>query len=147
MSLRILWCRIFIPKCTSTLNYWLYYTRNLCQRKITDNMFQINLKRLLLKLTTENTSMLNSNFYKQIDGSTMGGPQSVIFLASMWPKHKKKLLNQQIQCFVKDLLMTWLANRKKDQPDLMFQNLKDHHPNIKYTIETMPQKFPETKII
>ena len=29
----------------------------------------------------------------------------------------------------------------------MFQNLKDHHPNIKYTIETMPQKFPETKII
>ena len=91
--------------------------------------------------------MLNSNFYKQIDGITMGGPQSVIFLASMWPKHKKKLLNQQIQCFVKDLLMTWLVNRKKDQPDLMFQNLKDHHPNIKYTIEAMPQKFPDTKII
>ena len=37
------------------------------------------LKRLLLKLTTENTFMFSSDFYKQTDGCTMGGPLSVIF--------------------------------------------------------------------
>ena len=37
------------------------------------------MKRLLLKLTTENTSILNSNFYKQIDGCTMNVPLSIIF--------------------------------------------------------------------
>ena len=31
-------------------------------------------KRLLLKLTTENTFMLNSKFYKQVDGCSMGEP-------------------------------------------------------------------------
>ena len=36
-------------------------------------------KRLLLNLTTENTFMFNSSFYKQIDGCEMGGPLSVIF--------------------------------------------------------------------
>ena len=36
-------------------------------------------KRLLLKLTTENTFMFTSSFYKQIDGCTMVGPLSVIF--------------------------------------------------------------------
>ena len=35
--------------------------------------------RLQLKLTTENTFMSTSNFYKQIDGCTMGAPLSVIF--------------------------------------------------------------------
>ena len=34
------------------------------------------MKRLLLKLTTENTFMLNSNFFKQIDGCTMVDPLS-----------------------------------------------------------------------
>ena len=50
MPLRILWCRIFILKCTSTLNYWLYYTRNLCQRKITNSMFQINHEAFIAKI-------------------------------------------------------------------------------------------------
>ena len=36
-------------------------------------------KRLLLKLTIENTFMFTSEFYKQTDGCTMDGPLSVIF--------------------------------------------------------------------
>ena len=40
---------------------------------------KIIFKRLLLKLTTENTFMFTSNFYKQTDGCRMGGPLSVIF--------------------------------------------------------------------
>ena len=45
--------------------------------------------------------------------------------------------------FVDDII----SKKKKDQPDLLFENLNNHHPNIKYTIETMPQKFLDTKII
>ena len=36
-------------------------------------------KRLLLKLTTENTFVFTFSFYKQIDGCKMGEPLSVIF--------------------------------------------------------------------
>ena len=36
-------------------------------------------KRLLVKLTTKNTFTLNSTFYKQVDGCSMGGSFSVIF--------------------------------------------------------------------
>ena len=35
-------------------------------------------KRLLFKLTTENTSILNSNFYNQVDRCYVGGKLSVI---------------------------------------------------------------------
>ena len=36
---------------------------------------------------------------------------------------------------------------KKDQPGLLFEDLNNHHPNIKLTLETMPQKFLEPKNI
>ena len=39
--------------------------------------------------------------------------------------------------FVDDII----SKKKKGQWDL------NHHPNIKYTVETMPQKFLDTKII
>ena len=45
--------------------------------------------------------------------------------------------------FVEDLI----SKKKNNKPDLLFENLNNHHPNIKYTIETMPQKFLDTKII
>ena len=63
------------------------------------------MKGLLLKLTTENTFMLNSNFYKQIDGCAVGGPLSVIFFDICMTKTEEELA-KQIQVFIKDLLMT-----------------------------------------
>ena len=49
------------------------------KEKLSKICSKLIMKRLLLKLTTENTFMLNSNFYKQIDGCTMDGPLSLIF--------------------------------------------------------------------
>ena len=37
------------------------------------------MKRLILKLMTENAFMFTSDFYKQTDGWKMGGSLSVIF--------------------------------------------------------------------
>ena len=63
---------------TKTIEYILceIYVPNklpkLCSRLI--------FKRLYLKLTTESTYIINSKFYKQSNGCTMGGPSSVKFV-------------------------------------------------------------------
>ena len=105
------------------------------------------MKRLLLKLTTENTFMLNSNFYKQIQGCTMVGPLSVIFSNIYMTKTEEKFVKPTNQKFYKRFVDDIITKKKKDQPDLLFENLNKSHPNIKYTIETMPEKFLDTKII
>ena len=64
------------------------------------------MNRLLLKLTTRSIFMLKSNFYKQIDGCTMGGPLSVIFSDIYMTKTEEEVLNRQIHVFTKDLLIT-----------------------------------------
>ena len=45
--------------------------------------------------------------------------------------------------FIHDII----SKKKNDQPDLLFENLNNNNTNIKYTIESMPQKFLDTKII
>ena len=65
-------------------------------------------KRLLLKLTTENTFLLNSKFYKQVDGCSMGGPLSVKFFNICMTKTKRKVVEptkpQVYKRFVDDII-------------------------------------------
>ena len=57
-----------------------YILHEICvKNKLPKICSKLIFKRLLLNLTTENTFMFNSSFYKQIDGCEMGGPLSVIF--------------------------------------------------------------------
>ena len=113
------------------------------------------MKRLLLTLTTENIFMLNSNFYKQIDDCTMGWPLSIIFFdiyrhfrhSSSFFKTEQEVVKTTNPRFYKRFADDIISKKKKDQPDLLFENLYNNHPNIKSTIETIPQKFLDTKII
>ena len=105
------------------------------------------MERLLLKLTTENTFMLNSNFYKQIDGCTMSGPLSVISSDIYMTKTEEEVVKPTNPSFYKRFVDDVISKKKKDQLDFLFENLNNHHPNIKYTIEIMLQKFLDTKII
>ena len=73
-----------------------------------------------MKLTTDNTFMLP---------------------ISKWPKQKTNLR------FYKRFAPDIISKKKKDEPDLLFENSNNHHTNIKYTIETMRKKFLDTKII
>ena len=91
--------------------------------------------------------MLNSNFYKPIDGCTMGGPLSVIFSDIYMTKMEEEVVKPTNPSFYKRFVDDIISKKKKDQPDLLFENLNNHHPNIKYTIETMPRKFLDTKIM
>ena len=77
----------------------------------------------------------------------MGGPLSVIFFGIYVTKTKEEVVKPTNQSFYKRFVDEIISKKKKDQPDLLFENLNNHHPNIKCTIETMPQKFLDTKII
>ena len=55
-----------------------YFLNKICvKEKLSTICSKLIMKRLLLKLRTKNTFMLNSTYYKEIDGCTTGGPLSV----------------------------------------------------------------------
>ena len=93
------------------------------------------MKRLLLKLTTENTFMLNSNFYKQIDGCTMGGPLSVIFSDIYMTKTEEEVVKPTNPSFYKSFVDDIISKKKKDLPNLRFEN-----SNTTIPISSMPLK-------
>ena len=103
-------------------------------------------KRLLLKLTTENTYMLNSKFYKQVDGCSMGGPQSVIFTEIYMTRTDRKVIEPTKPQFCKRFVDDIIKKRYKDQLDNLFKALNSNRPKIKYTIAEDLDKFLETKI-
>ena len=71
-----------------TIDYILH--ENFVKGKLPKICFKLVMKGLVLKLTTENTWILNSNFYKQIDGCATGGPISVIFSEIYMTKTEKR---------------------------------------------------------
>ena len=100
-----------------------------------------------LILTTENTFMFTSDFYKQTDGCTMGGPLSVIFSDIYMSKTEREVVNPSkpkfYKCFVDDII----NRRNKNKPDDLLQKLNSNHPNMKYTVEVKPEIFLDTKIV
>ena len=68
---------------------------------------------MLLKLTTENTFVFTSNFYKQTDGWTMGGSLSVIFSDIHMAKTECEVVNPSKPKFLsigEINLMTYFRN-------------------------------------
>ena len=111
-------------------------------------MWKTNIfKRLLLKLTTENTYMLNSKFYKQVDGFSMGGQHSVIFTEIYTTRTDRKVVEPTKPQFRKRFVDDIIKKRYEDQLDNLFKALNSNRPKIKYTIAEDPDKFLETKII
>ena len=104
-------------------------------------------KRLLLKLTTENTFKFTSNFYKQTDDCTMGGPLSVIFSDIYMTKTEREVVNPSKPKFYKRFVDDIINRRNINQPDDLFQKLNSNHPNMKYTVEIKPEFFLDTKIV
>ena len=104
-------------------------------------------KRFLYKLTTECTFQFNTKFFTQIDGCTMGGPLSVTFSDIHMTRTEINVVRPEkplfCRCFVDDIT----NRRKKNEHDIIFENLNKYHPKINLTIEVNPCKFLDTKII
>ena len=66
----------------------------------------------------------------------MGGSLSVIFSEIYMTKTEQEVVKLTNPRFNKRFVDNIISEKKKDQPDLLFENLNNHHPNIKYTIET-----------
>ena len=104
-------------------------------------------RRLLLKLTTENTFIFQSKYYKQTDGCTMGGPLSVIFADIFMMKLEKHVVEPIKPAFYKRYVDDVITRRKQNTTDTLFTKINNYHKNIKFTLESSPDKFLDTKII
>ena len=89
----------------------------------------------------------NQRFYKQIDGCAMSGPLSVILADINMVKTENKVVKPMNPPFYKRFVDDIYNKRNKSQHDVLFEALKNFHPNIKLTIEVNPVKFLDTKII
>ena len=108
---------------------------------------QLIMKRLLLKLTTESTFIFQPNYFKQIDGCTMGGPLSVTFANIFLKKLEKDIVRTHNPPFYKRFLDDVITTRSINQSDLLFSEINEYHPNIKLTTEANPRKFLDTELI
>ena len=107
---------------------------------------QLIMKRLLLKLTTESTFMFQSQFYKQTDGCTMGGPLSVTFSNICLTKMENEKVKIARPKFYKRFVDDVFNIRKKGVTDTLLKSLNSFHPKLKFTVEVNPDKFLDTKI-
>ena len=110
-------------------------------------MQQINLHRLLEKITTENLFQLNSKFFKQTGECATGGPLSVT-LSDIWTvKMENNIVMPHKPTFYKRYVGDTINHRKIHEEGLLFKKLNNYHPKIKLTIEINLPKFLDTEII
>ena len=84
---------------------------------------------------------------KQIDGCTMGGPISVVLANIFMNKLENDIVMPATPIFYKRYVDDIYVRRKKNTNDKLIENLNNYHNNIKFTIETNPNKFLDTEII
>ena len=77
----------------------------------------------------------------------MSEPLSVMFSDIYMTKTNEEVVKPTNPKFYRRFVDDIISKKKKDQQDLLLENLNNQHVNIKYTIEIMPQKFLDTKII
>ena len=124
---------------TETIDYILdeIYVHNRLSKLYSCLIF----KRLLLKLTTENTYMFNSKFYKQSDGCTMGGPLPVTFFNIYLTKLEINKVRPTKPLFYKRFVDDVINKRKKNTPESLLTSLNSCHPNINFAVEVNLTNF------
>ena len=109
---------------------------------------QLIFTRLLEKLTTESTFIFQGKFYKQCDGCTMGGPLSVILSDIFMSKLEEEVVIPREPKFYRRFVDDSFTIRKKNVPDDLFTKMNEYKPDkIRFTIESKPSKFLDTKVI
>ena len=117
------------------------------EKKLPKLCSKLIFKRLLYKLTTENTFIFQSNFYKQIDGCTMGGPLSVIIADIFMTKLEEAVVKPLEPKFYKRYVDDIICRRYKNQQDVLFDKINSYHTKISFTIEVEPSTFLDTKLV
>ena len=84
------------------------------KEKLPEICSKLIMKHLVLKITTENTFILNSNFYKQIDGCLIGGPLSVRFSNICMTKTEEENVKPTKLSFYERFVDDRISKKKKD---------------------------------
>ena len=92
-------------------------------------------KKLLLKLPKECVFSANGKLLKQIDGSPMSGPISVVFSDIFMCKMEFDVVVPAKPLFYKRYADDAYVHRKTNIRDMLFEDLKSYHQNIKLTVE------------
>ena len=77
----------------------------------------------------------------------MGGPLSVIFSDTFMTKLEDDVVTPFKPIFYKRFVDDTFNIRKKNNPDHLFNAIKEYHKKIKYAIEQNPTNFLDTKLI
>ena len=101
---------------------------------------------LIEKITKDCTFQLSFKFYKQIDGCAMGRPLFVILSDIDMAKMEDDAVEKCQPNFYKRYVDGTINHRKINQIDLLFNDLNNHHQNIKLTLELNPKKFLQTNL-
>ena len=102
-------------------------------------------KRLVL-LLTKNTYIFQSQSYKQTDGCTMGGPLSETFSNIYLTKLEKYQVKPLKSKFYRRFVHDGISRRPKNTQEL-FEKLNNYPEKIKFTTETNPKKFLDTRYL
>ena len=90
---------------------------------------------------------MNEQLCKQIDGVPMGGTLSVVLSDCFMKKMERNVVIPLKPTFYKRFVDDIYRGRKRNEPDKLFDKMNSCHPNIKLTIEIIPKKFLDTKIL
>ena len=107
-------------------------------------------KRLLYKLTGENTFQFNTKFFetmlfKQIDGCSKSGPLSVNLSDIHMTRTGNNIVTHEKPLFCSRFVDDIICRRKKNEHDIICKNLNKYHPKINLTIEVNLCKFLDSK--
>ena len=90
---------------------------------------------------------MGNDLIKQIDGCPVRGPISVVFSEIYVSKKEKDIVASMMPHFYKRYVDDTYIQRKKKEPNSLFEKWNSYHPNIKFTVERDSSKFLDTEII
>ena len=106
------------------------------KKKLPKTCSKLIFKRLLLKLTTENTFMFTSYLSNKLTVAQWVDPFLVCFQIYIYmTKTEREVVNPSETKFYKRFVDDIINRRNKNQPNDLFQELSSNHPNMKYTVE------------
>ena len=92
-------------------------------------MFQINHEAFVTEVNNRKHRHVELKLL-QTNWCTIGGPLSVLFSDIYVTKAEEEVVKPTNPSFYKRFVDDIISKKKKDQPDLLFENLNNHHPNI-----------------
>ena len=116
------------------------------QKRLKPICSKLIMSRFLKKLVSGCQVTFNGMLIKQIDGSAMGNPLSVVLANIFMTKLERDVVDPERPILYKRYVDDVFTRKKKNQEDTLIENLNSYHPKIRFTVEKNIGKFLDTKL-